>query len=260
MPDKNINNLKVMLSAMQEDHLGKGDFTTYLEKVIAYLNKIEAKMVKDLGLAQEALDNALTEVKNTTKTDFSTQKGSIDTLVGKHLSNSQLSLDNKLNELTVRMSEIKNGKDANVDDAVAKVVELIKIPTIEELKDDLPKMGMEVRDALELLKDEERLDASAIKGLKKLIEKYSKGTLVGGGGGTNLGFNYIIDDEVPVGTINGVNKAFKINNIPSPATSLKVFVNGQKMTLTEDYTYASQTITFVTAPPTTSIITVDYRV
>lgn len=66
------------------------------------------------------------------------------------------------------------------------------------------------------------------------------------------------DDETPSGTINGSNKIFTVANIPI-AGSLKVFVNGSRMRITEDYTFSGTTITFITAPPTGSIILVDYR-
>ena len=86
------------------------------------------------------------------------------------------------------------------------------------------------------------------------------------GGRPTGGFNYnsmdfhIIDDETPTGTINGTNKAFTIKNPPNPVSSLKVYLNGQRMRITEDYTFSGATITFITAPPTTSILLVDYRV
>jgi hypothetical protein len=68
-----------------------------------------------------------------------------------------------------------------------------------------------------------------------------------------------IDDETPVGMVNGVNKAFTLSNMPNPPSSVKVFVNGSRMRITEDYTLSGVTVTFVTAPPTGSIILVDYR-
>lgn len=71
---------------------------------------------------------------------------------------------------------------------------------------------------------------------------------------------HIVDDETPTGTVNGVNKTFVLSSIPNPATSLKVYVNGQRMRITEDYTLSGSAITFNTAPPTTSIILCDYRV
>lgn len=68
-----------------------------------------------------------------------------------------------------------------------------------------------------------------------------------------------VDDETPTGTVNSSNKVFTLSNTPK-TNSLKVFVNGQRVKGGgEDYTLSGVTITFVTAPPTTSILTVDYR-
>jgi len=68
-----------------------------------------------------------------------------------------------------------------------------------------------------------------------------------------------VDDETPTGTVNGSNKAFVLANTPKSGSE-KVFVNGQRMKGGgEDYTLSDKTITFETAPPTNSIILVDYR-
>jgi len=123
---------------------------------------------------------------------------------------------------------------------------------------DTPEM---IRDKLEFLRGEERLDVSAIKGLRTKLYDLGKQN-VGGASG----FNYsaidvhTVDDETPGGTVNGSNKAFTLNHSPSPTTSLKVYVNGMRMRITEDWTLSGQTITFNTAPPQNSIILVDYRI
>jgi len=82
-------------------------------------------------------------------------------------------------------------------------------------------------------------------------------------GGTGITINSsattnFADDEVPTGTVNSINKIFTILHTPV-AGSLKVFVNGQRMKLVEDYTFSGTTITFITAPPTGSILITDYR-
>lgn len=51
------------------------------------------------------------------------------------------------------------------------MLDAIKIPTLEDLIKDLPRLAPAVRDALELLQDEERLDASAIKNLPQAIQQ-----------------------------------------------------------------------------------------
>ena len=65
--------------------------------------------------------------------------------------------------------------------------------------------------------------------------------------------------EVPVGTVNGSNKVFTLTATPNPTTSLEVTLNGQEMSVTEDYTLSTDTLTMLIAPPTTSLIKVDYR-
>lgn len=73
--------------------------------------------------------------------------------------------------------------------------------------------------------------------------------------------SYFVWNETPTGTINGSNTVFTLANTPNPLTSLKVFVNGMLMKAEgEDYTLVGGIITFVTAPPTNSILTVGYTV
>ena len=65
--------------------------------------------------------------------------------------------------------------------------------------------------------------------------------------------------EVPTGTPNGTLTDFTI--IQSPITgTLRVFVNGVRQKVTDDYTFTGTTITFVSAPLTDSKILVDYKI
>jgi len=76
----------------------------------------------------------------------------------------------------------------------------------------------------------------------------------------NLG-TYFYENEVPSGTVNGSNAVFTTAHTVNPTTSAEVYVNGQFMKPGGvDYTFSStNTITFVTPPPTNSIILVNYR-
>jgi len=71
---------------------------------------------------------------------------------------------------------------------------------------------------------------------------------------------YFYKNETPSGTVNGSNAVFTTANTVNPVTSINVYVNGQLMKAGGvDYTFSStNTITFVVAPPTSSIILVDY--
>lgn len=68
-----------------------------------------------------------------------------------------------------------------------------------------------------------------------------------------------IDDETPSGSVNGSNKTFTLAHTPSPITSLKVYVNGQRIVLTTDYSLSGSTITMIYAFPTGTAIRCDYR-
>lgn len=71
---------------------------------------------------------------------------------------------------------------------------------------------------------------------------------------------YFVENETPVGSINGSNTTFTLASAPNPSGSLEVFVNGQKMTVTEDYSLSEDTLTSVLAFPTGTILRVNYRV
>lgn len=65
-------------------------------------------------------------------------------------------------ELMKQVESVREGIIEEVMDAV---------PNIDEIEKDLPKLGMAIRDGLELLKDDDRLDKSAIKGLEKVMSQ-----------------------------------------------------------------------------------------
>jgi len=71
---------------------------------------------------------------------------------------------------------------------------------------------------------------------------------------------YFIEGGVPTGVINDANVTFTLAGTPAPATSLAVYVNGQRMKITEDYTLSGNTLTMDVAPQVGDILQVDYRV
>ena len=72
--------------------------------------------------------------------------------------------------------------------------------------------------------------------------------------------SYFEPNEIPTGLVNGSNVTFTAAATPNPADSLKVFVNGQRFKVTEDYTLSGATLTFVVAPETGDLILIDYTV
>lgn len=64
--------------------------------------------------------------------------------------------------------------------------------------------------------------------------------------------------EAPTGTMDGTNKDFTLTAAPISGTE-QVFLNGQLVQLTSDYTIAAAVITLVDAPFTGESVLVTYR-
>ena len=54
--------------------------------------------------------------------------------------------------------------------------------------------------------------------------------------------------EVPSGTLNGVNKVFTLSFTPNPTASFVLYSNGVEQIPTTDYTLSTNTITYTVAP------------
>lgn len=78
-------------------------------------------------------------------------------------------------------------------------------------------------------------------------------TITGGGSNYNLS-----DNETPTGTINGVNTDFTLANEPVAGT-LKLYRNGIRQKIDEDFTLSGNIITFIIAPQVGEILLADYQ-
>ena len=158
------------------------------------------------------------------------------------------------------------GRDGISPDPVKIAVEASKmaqeellplIPTITTIEEDLPVLGDKIRDSLELLSGEERLDASAIKGLKEELEKLKTelSEMISsiprrGGGGKKI---TSVRSQDLTSQVNGVLKTFIM-----PSGTLKVLgVWGTQFPITfnegVDWTFSGRTLTLtdaVAAPET----------
>lgn len=144
----------------------------------------------------------------------------------------------------------KPGKDAEPVNTATIAVEASKLtleavkpllPTVKDIENNLPQLGEPIRDALELINEEDKkLKIDAIgylrEELDKLKKEFSRGVIVGGT--TGLKEANMVDDEV----VGGSDTSWTINYIPI-AGSFKLYANGQRLRVTDDYTISGTTIT-----------------
>ena len=138
----------------------------------------------------------------------------------------------------------QDGKDADEQAIINAVQSKIKVPAIEEIEKDLPKLGTSIRDSLELLQGDDRLEMSAIKGLDdklKEVETASKKGRTSVGGLINTVRYYDLSDQ-----LNGVLKEFYV-----PAHRVAVQLVGTQFPIIyrpgTDFTTANHTLTLTDA-------------
>lgn len=155
----------------------------------------------------------------------------------------------------------RDGKDGIVDEAgivsktSAMTEERLKpfIPKIEDIENDLPKLGTAIRDSLELLQGDSRLDISAIKGAKEIGDRIAglenKPILMASIAGRD-----IIKDIDLSASLNGVTTTFPLQAIWNViSVNLSSYPYGS-LRKGIDYTWTPTTITFTnTIDPTTQL-------
>ena len=168
------------------------------------------------------------------------------------------SLAEKLSLIDARLRELKDGedgedgKDADEDKILQDVLARISIPKIEEIEQDLPKLGDRIRDGLELLPEGEKLRIEAIEGLQKILDELRqiRAQRFGSGGTSSMGvaaaMSNIVKKETPTGDIDGVNLSYTVTK---PINAVLSFAINGMVIMDSEYTIAGRTITFTTAIP-----------
>lgn len=171
----NEKKLRKLLAIMDEETLTRAEFLSAFEQVL----KIVLDMKNQMGMSVSKLEQTYSALLERTKNDHSTTlndlKSQVDSVfVGKQL-------DKMMKEHSERMASIRdgvNGKNGNhgKDGKPGK-----------NGKDGTLLSAGQVRDKLETLKGDDRLDISAVKGLDEKLEevKKSAGTRVIAGPNAN---------------------------------------------------------------------------
>ena len=247
MPDK-LKKLEDILKIL-EGGVNEEEFIKSLEKILIFVKMLEKDQKE---ITQYLTDFAEKTVENIKK-DSENNVGKIKAELSGDFIKLLTKIDDRENKIDNKLASIKDGKDADETKIVQEILSKIKLPKPQE-----PEKPEEIRDKLETLQGENKLSIQAIQSLPAILEELK--SRPSGRSGPSLISRRIrfIDDETPTGTVNGVNAVFTISKTPETG-SLKVYVNGARMRVTEDYTVSNKTITFNTAPPTGSILLADYR-
>ena len=264
LTEKQQKDMAMMMDSLQVGKVSTSELVMLTKALLSLFNDIKRQLLEnikntDIKLRYD-LNSALDEIKSLEK--------KMTASLGEASGRAEKMTLAEVSKLTTKMQKdmasmhdsMPTMPDLSAIETRMKTMEAMEMPDEQEIVDkiegDLPKLREPIRNALESFTEEdEKLKISSIGHLEERLDelKKQKSIFVGsrGGGGFSVGaLNFhLVDDETPTGTVNGVNTIFTLANIPSPTSSLKVFVNGQRVRITEDFTLSGNTITFIIAPP-----------
>lgn len=241
-----------LLDAMNPERLTFEELQHFQEQILSHIENLQKRNEADMSAIMEAVKAFMSRTEAKHEKMAESMKSEMMAATEKSMNKMMLEHESMMSECDTKMQAMEEKMeemDANHAEMEKGMEAKMKalIPKMPELKPDTPE---------ELRRKIGTLELSAINGLEDRLNTISNRIPT-----RTLGASVVhkfMDDETPVGTVNGTNTVFTLAKPPLTG-SLKVYVNGARMRVTEDYTLAGRTITFNTAPPTNSVLLCDYR-
>lgn len=157
--NENKPNILDLFRAMLDDHLGKEEFTKSFAKVVASVEELRQTNSTEFEAIRAIIDTLAQQLKESNATDLATFKEEKDRAIEAALMAAIASLDSRMQAVEQQAATLTDGPQGE------------KGEKGDPGKDGSPDMAEDIRNKLELLEGDERLDASAIKGLDELVKQ-----------------------------------------------------------------------------------------
>lgn len=171
MDDKK-QQLQKMLATLDPDRLTKEEFVDAFEKAVEMWLALKKDLINEITTEAEKSRKQSSDENTTTRTSL---EQSVDRKLNTFLTEASQKLNKALRESDLavnfmrdKVRELRDGVDADERRVAEMVLEMIELPEQKEITPE------EVRDMLETLEGDERLDIDAIRGLRELLEKTEK--------------------------------------------------------------------------------------
>lgn len=169
--ETNLNKLEQILKLL-DGSVTKEEFLKAFENVVNLVLKIEKRNTEAVDLLEKNYSALIEKIQNDHSSTLSDLKSQVnDVFVGDQLKRIREEHDLRMKLADEKISSVRNGNDSTVPGPEGKPG--------RPGKDGSPDTAGKIRDKLETLKDEDRLDVSAIRGIEKLV-KDSAPTRAGG--------------------------------------------------------------------------------
>lgn len=249
-----MEKMRRIASIFDPNTLTTEQFKSNFKKVLDFTVKFKKHILSEFSSIKQSISELSSKLENDNTTSISSLKDEIRKIVSKALKEQEGGM-NFMKDKVSRLTNGKDGKDANIKKIVKKVLKQIKLPEQKEMLLDTPDT---IANKLETLSGEGKLKIEAVldleKRLKELEERpIGRGGVMGGGVG-KLAFEAKFVDWTLLGTGDGTTTEFTLPVTPNPTTSLQLKVGGGELFVTEDWTLSGRVVTFLTAPPNTAKI------
>jgi len=271
MNNPNLDRLEKIIGLVDQSYVKPEEFVTFLE--------VFKNVIQEL---KQQLESQLTDVEskaNTSIKEVSYTLNELELKVKGLINDSQSTSLSQIKELSQRLTSEMSRIEATIptmSDLSVYEAELEQIrASIPEIK-DFVLVPKEVRDSLEILRGDERLDASAIKGLGARNLKLSDEIVNRAIGIVDSRTSYLINK------VN--NLQIQVNNISSstsgsgtwyeevltytdgtnytlahtPTSIVLLYLNGQKLTIGTEYTRITTAITLISPALASDILVAVY--
>jgi len=198
--EKNIAKLEQLLKVIDEG-ITKEEFVKAFENVVNLVLKIEKRNTEAVDLLEKTYSNLLEKIKNDHTSSLSDLKKQVDNVfVGKQLERILAEHKDKMGAVDSKIMSVKDGKKGEKGDKGDKG---------DRGRDGSPDNAGQIRDKLEILKEDDRLDKNAVKGLEDYEEvvkssKQKQIFSIGGGSRNAVEFTDLSSQ------LNGVLKTFYV--------------------------------------------------
>lgn len=235
----------------EEETLTTGEFNNAFKKVLEYNAKNLLGSREQIATALNQIQGAFNKLRQDIESKMAQHSTSQKDTVSKTLRDTVAVLEGKMSGIEAsvqeRLASLKDGESADGQAILESLKAFIPAPMAGS-----PDKPEDVRNKLETLKGDERLDKSAIKGLQEEIATLRKELSARAGASiSNLriqqAFKYILKTEAPTGAINSSNKSYTVSQAIFAVLSFSL--NGETIAQLPNYTINGRTITFATALP-----------
>lgn len=183
MNELQLKNLNKLMQAMDTSAMSQDEMVKAFQKIIDHVKKNEETMNQALVQIRSVLEGRLGNIESGNSSTLQQMKDTVNGLLDSKFSTLEKNLIKKVDD---KLLTVVDGIDADEDRVVQLTTDavLAKIPPAKELEPETPES---IRDSLEALEGEERLDKSAIKGLDEELKRIDKKpkTAVGNGRSNN---------------------------------------------------------------------------